>query len=371
VLKAAAAITGAPAAFSTEQKLLQLWKEHGIAPAEAAEMAMRDRTLAAALASDSDKLPRTHAEAAREAPAAGAEPRPPSSPKDGPAQGERSAAAAEDRPGAASRDAPAAEPERTGSSPAVDESRAIGAFDPPRLPQRPFESDYPKPPPAMADGRLRVDMEGRPLDAYFVAGRRFAGKGDRALSQNDIKTALPPLGIRLFEMPVLPAGSDKTVGLYTGHNTPKGPRGAMFVKSTMSAEDRRLVLGHEFGHAIDHYARYLSRHLTQDEIGELRKVYATLRSEPGTAPKRRPQPESFGYDTGRVNRELVAEGLRAYMTNPNYFKTAAPRAAARIRALVNKNKHLKHIIQFNSLAAAALIGAGAAAGRPDDQDQDQ
>jgi hypothetical protein len=34
---AAAAISGTPASFSTEQKLLQLWKEHGISPVEVAQ----------------------------------------------------------------------------------------------------------------------------------------------------------------------------------------------------------------------------------------------------------------------------------------------------------------------------------------------
>jgi hypothetical protein len=57
--------------------------------------------------------------------------------------------------------------------------------------------------------------------------------------------------------------------------------------------------------------------------------------------------------------ELIAEGLRAYMTNPNYFKSVAPNAAAKIRAAVNANPHLKKVIQFNSLAAAGLAGTAA------------
>jgi hypothetical protein len=44
----------------------------------------------------------------------------------------------------------------------------------------------------------------------------------------------------------------------------------------------------------------------------------------------------------------------------------APRTAARIREAVNGNRYLKKIIQFNSLGAAALIGAGSGG-----QDQDE
>ena len=50
----------------TEQKLLQLFKERGLTPAEVAQEAMRDPALAAALASESDKLPEALAEGAKE-----------------------------------------------------------------------------------------------------------------------------------------------------------------------------------------------------------------------------------------------------------------------------------------------------------------
>jgi hypothetical protein len=65
--------------------------------------------------------------------------------------------------------------------------------------------------------------------------------------------------------------------------------------------------------------------------------------------------------------ELVAEGLRAYMSNPNYFKTVAPKAAAKFRAAVNKNRLLKKVIQLNSLGAVGLIGAGVRSQDRDDQ----
>ncbi len=110
----------------------------------------------------------------------------------------------------------------------------------------------------------------------------------------------------------------------------------------------------------------ISETLTPEEIAELRSVYGNLRYRPKKEGPS-PQPEHFGYPPELVNSELVAEGLRAYLTNPNYFKTMAPKAAAKIRAAVNENPWLQHAIQFNSLLAAGLIGAGARGQDRDDQ----
>ena len=38
-----------------------------------------------------------------------------------------------------------------------------------------------------------------------------------------------------------------------------------------------------------------------------------------------------------ISREYVAEAIRAYMADPNYIKTVAPKTAARIREFVNSN----------------------------------
>ncbi|CDX39910.1 conserved hypothetical protein [Mesorhizobium sp. SOD10] len=76
-------------------------------------------------------------------------------------------------------------------------------------------------------------------------------------------------------------------------------------------------------------------------------------------------PEQMGYKKGmEADRELMAEAIRAYMANPNYMKTVAPKTAARIRAYVNEHKDLKHIIQFNSAlgTTGGAAGAGAALG---------
>ena len=76
-------------------------------------------------------------------------------------------------------------------------------------------------------------------------------------------------------------------------------------------------------------------------------------------------PKDKGYSKPRVPFELVAEAIRAYLTNPNYFKTVAPNAAAAIRAMVNSHPELSKWIQFNSLGAIAALRGGIG-GTPDD-----
>jgi hypothetical protein len=58
-------------------------------------------------------------------------------------------------------------------------------------------------------------------------------------------------------------------------------------------------------------------------------------------------PEHFGYRGSDVQRELIAEAIRAYMADPNYLKTVAPETAKAIRAAVNNNPRLNRTIQFN------------------------
>jgi hypothetical protein len=370
---AAATISGTPASFPVEQKLLRLWTEHGISPAEAAADAMRDRAIAEDLKSGSAKLPEAYAGAGRTPAAAGAAqdaPAPPVTP------------AAADRTGA-SRENPTdtmAAEDRAGAEPDAPEraamtalSKDVAMYAPPRIPQRPFIFDYrSRVPQTDPTGRLLVDMEGRPLHANFVAGRRFAGQPDQPLTPADIDAALMQLDIRKVPIPRIPNQDDSVVGMFSGSEVGHRPVGDLYVKAILGPQDQDFVTAHEFGHGIDYFANEVSATLTTPEIDELRRVYATLRGGPGRKTLH-PQPETYGYSGDHVNRELVAEGLRAYLTNPNYFKAAAPRSAAKLREAVNTNKYLKRVIQLNSLGAAGIVGAGAAgthtAGTRDEDDQ--
>ena len=66
-------------------------------------------------------------------------------------------------------------------------------------------------------------------------------------------------------------------------------------------------------------------------------------------------PQRHGYDSEEVPREYMAEAIRAYMTDPNYFKTVAPKTAAAIRAKVNAHPTLSKIIQFNAFGGLAAM----------------
>jgi hypothetical protein len=361
---AAAAISGTPASFSTEQKLLRLWKEHGISPLEVAHDAVRDRTIAADLASESAKLPEAYVGAGKETAAAAVEP---GAPTQSATSGDRPTAAVEGPSGAiAIEDRPSPRPDAPEPAPMIAQGRDIWMYAPPRTRQRPFKVDYRRMPRTDDTGQLLEDMEGRPLGARFVAGRQFAGEGDVPVSPAEIKAALKDLDIPLAQVRKLPMANKNPVGLFIGDTVRRKPVGKVFVKSTLSAEDRNLILAHEFGHAIDYYAGLFSDTLKPAEFDELRMVYPMLQ---GRSRRGRPilQPEDFGYPPRDVNAELVAEGLRAYLMNPNWFKAAAPRSAARFRADVNRNKYLKHVIQFNSLGAAGLLSAAAGSKDQDDQ----
>lgn len=388
---AAASISGTAASFPIEQKLLRLWTEHGIHPNEVANDALRDRTIAETIRSDSDKRPEayvgdnrtTAATSSTQANVPAQIVQPGQSEQShlpaGPLASTKKASLQLPRPDAAAAAVPAdgrtapmgAEDEFAPNLSAPESARMIAAsedtsmFEPPRKTQRPFIRDYPKEPRTDAQGRLLEDIEGRPLGAQFIVGRQFAGKADKQISPADIETALKRLNIRFTALHSL--AFPKNVGGYFIPSDPPGKRvGDIFVNTARSLSDQDLTTAHEFGHAIDHLAGNLTKSLTGTEIGELRDVYSTVRSG-SEDPSFRPQPEDFGYRPGQVNDELLAEGLRAYMANPNYFKTVAPKTAAKIRAAVNDNPRLKRIIQFNSLGAAGLIGTGVRNQDEDDQ----
>jgi hypothetical protein len=361
---AAAVISGTPASFRTEQTLLRLWTDHGIPPAEVAANALREPTIGEVIKSDSDKLPdvyvgtngKTAATSARPSvPAPPAEPAP-----DSPAVPPESNAASVEAADRSLANLNASEPARMI---ARSGDKGSSYYEPPQKRQRPFAEDYHRY-QTDARGRLLRDIEGRPLGAQFIAGRRFSGKADERVSPDDIKSALAQLNIPLtyVDPGVL---EDRIGGLYT-HYSPTAPFGEISINTRYKSSDQNIFTAHEFGHAIDRLAaKELSSTLTQDEIFELRDVYNDLR---GGAKKGAPwrQPED-AYSWDAVKSELIAEGLRAYMTNPNYFKTVAPKAAAKFRAAVNESPLLKKVIQLNSLGAIGLIGAGTHSQDRDDQ----
>jgi hypothetical protein len=356
---AAAAISGTPASFRTEQKLLRLWTDHGVPPAEVAKDALRNRTIGEAIRSDSEKLPDVYV-GTGETPTTSAPPNAPAQLADS-AQADRAMVPAESQATPVEADRSSANLNAPKAARTAAESKDFNMYEPPHKLQRPFAEDYPGDALTNRQGRLLYDIEGRPLRAKFVAGRRFSGKADEGLSPDDIKKAIEQLNITINYMG--PSSFRERVGgEYTGYNSRKGPPfGDIAINTKYDSSKQDLITGHELGHAIDHFAGKLTATLAPEEIAELRAVYSDLRRGPER------QPEDLGYPPKHINGELIAEGLRAYMSNPNYFKTAAPKAAAKFRAVVNKNPLLKKVIQLNSLGAIGLIGAGTRSQDGDDQ----
>jgi len=235
------------------------------------------------------------------------------------------------------------------------ESKEFNLFEPPNVKARPFNKDYPTKPLTDANKRLLTDIEGRPLDAEFIAGRSVAGAADKALSPAQIQAAAKRLGVkvRVDDPKWLPDGATGIHYYYTN----KGKLNHLIqISRDLSLADQRMTKAHEVSHAIDKIAGNISKDLPPNEIQELRRVYGALRSGSEEF-SFLTQPEHFNYLPHQVNEELFAEGLRAYLTKPNYLKTVAPKFAARIRAAINANPEFKKVIQFNSLIAAGLIGA--------------
>lgn len=127
----------------------------------------------------------------------------------------------------------------------------------------------------------------------------------------------------------------------------------------MTLKEYFRTLGHEVGHVIDDLAGQIN---TNGLMAELRGLYNTLNNRwraPGgqyADPRaRRSTPITEGYTPDDAPREYMAEAIRAYLFNPNYIKSVAPRVAAAIRAYVNSHPELSQIIQFNAAGGLAVL----------------
>jgi hypothetical protein len=136
------------------------------------------------------------------------------------------------------------------------------------------------------------------------------------------------------------------------------------------AESAQHIHAHMIGHILDYRAgQDLAtptnegfQGIPPDDLNEeLRHVYndcnnAVLhkarRLNPDAQPTDDPKFQGFGPEQrgcygADARAELRAEAFRAYMQDPNYIKTVAPKVAARIRAAVNGNPNINRVIQFN------------------------
>ena len=220
---------------------------------------------------------------------------------------------------------------------------------------------------------MQYDIEGRPLTADIIVGRRTLGGADETLTPAELDAvAEAALGSKpeAVEARALPRAA---VGSYEPNTN-----STRFLR-TLDDAAKNMVAAHEVSHGIDDLAgavaldgRRVVRTIPQGGIKkELGTVYNDLNngylaSARAKKPDVDPEdvywgtgvtPRTFGYKPGLdAYRELNAEAIRAYIADPNYLKTVAPNTAARIREFVNENPRLSKIVQFNSLAGGAITG---------------
>lgn len=240
-------------------------------------------------------------------------------------------------------------------------SRRANIYDPPDKPARSFEADYPQGAPSDATGNLTSDVDGRPLSATYVAGRSRLGGADMALPRealDEIAKARTGSPIRAVAPRSPEIGNDVGRAVF-GRD---GTADSVYISRALTEAQAPRVAAHEVAHLIDKAVFDIPiRGLNT----ELRKIYNDLNNPQGYG--KAFGPEQNRYRGAAVERELMAEAIRAYMTNQNYTKTVAPRTAARIREFVNGHPMLRGLIQFNAVesAPASRIGLGFA----DDEEQ--
>lgn len=233
------------------------------------------------------------------------------------------------------------------------------AFNPIPKPQRSFGADYTGTPTTGPTGRLRYDLDGRELIAPNIIGRQTPGGPDIPATPVMIRSIgeeIVPKGIQS----VSPSDIRGNAGLVTFDKYSGSPI-SIRVSNKLSPQQTEKVVAHEVAHAIKSIA---GRIPIEGIKRELQFIYNALNT--GRERTRNlTLPENIGYTAAEAPDELMSEAIRAYMADPNWIKTMAPKTAARIREWVNTHPKLSKIVQFNSLGAAitgATLGAGGQSG---------
>ena len=232
-------------------------------------------------------------------------------------------------------------------------SRTANIYNPPVKEARPFGADYPTGGAVNEAGLLRSDVDGLPLVARYVVGRQVAGQPDVALPHgalDEIAAARTGEAIRKASPRSAEIGNDVGRTVFRRSGEPD----YVAVSRALTDSQYQRVAAHEIAHVIDKAADDIPVSGLNDE---LRTIYNDLNNPQGHGKKF--GPEQNRYRGGDVQRELIAEAIRAYLSDPNYIKTVAPKTAARIRQFVNDNPKLREIIQFNSFALPLVTGGGA------------
>ena len=133
-------------------------------------------------------------------------------------------------------------------------SKNASIYNPPVKPSRPFEADYPTQdwpdgPPTDKQGYLTDSIDGRPLTARYVIGRKTVGGADTPLLPEEYDAiTIGSIGEipELLTEDQMPRG---WLGFYDRLARPGEP--SIGVLNTLSPESRNMVIAHEMGHVMD------------------------------------------------------------------------------------------------------------------------
>lgn len=221
-------------------------------------------------------------------------------------------------------------------------------YDPPRMP-RMLTDDYRGDIPVDSSGKLTRTMDGDDIVAKNVVGWSHVAQPQNRLSDEQIRDVLTK---SVGQRPETKALAKEGYFGKTIYNRYTGDPIRVEIDKGLAPVTRGKIERHETGHVIDQIAGLLST----EHLDELKRVYNTLNNNVGrtrygrdAGPGTNFTPSQRGYPSHEVPREYIAEAIRAYLTDPNYFKTVAPNVAAAIRKAVNNHPKLAPVIQFNSL----------------------
>jgi hypothetical protein len=251
-------------------------------------------------------------------------------------------------------------------------SRGAGYNTPTYHPQRSFEEDYPDGAKADNYERITHDMDGRPIGEGVIVGRNTVGGVDIRLPTGTANV----VGESITGNPVVERSASRmgrNLGRTSYNKYSKYPT-QVEIRKGLTPYQYPNVTEHELGHVISQASGEIP---FDDEVaGELRYVYNQLNNADLDTLRDRVGKEDVGILRGRLTghtpetnknytaqeapQEYIAEGIRAYIQNPNFIKTVAPKFAAMVREAVNSNEKLNKIIQFNQVTGALPYVGGAA-----------
>lgn len=219
------------------------------------------------------------------------------------------------------------------------------AYNPPSVKPRAWEDDYGRVSPGYEPSGPLRSPEGTIIDAPFVAGRRRHGGPNEGLLPEEsselsrLLAGTVPEGVARSSIPKKAAGAlQKTQG-------PDGFQYRILFDKSLSPPQGQRIISHEVGHLLDEMAGQVKL-----PVRETRKVYSDLYTAQPWRKRGLTGPEHLGYEEHEVPRELAAEAIRAYMANPDYLKTVAPKTAEIIRRWFNDHPVIAKVLQFNAAA---------------------